>query len=48
VLVVNAIGGLDFPLAMAISVIIITMMIGLLFVGHKLFDLTKILEPIKR
>lgn len=48
VLVVNAIGGLDFPLAMAISVIIITMMIGLLFIGHKLFDLTKILEPIKR
>lgn len=48
VLVVNAIGGLDFPLAMAISVIIIVMMIGLLYLGHRLFDLTKILEPIKR
>ena len=48
VIVVNAIGGLDFPLAMAISVVMIGMMIGLLLLGHRLFDLTKILEPIKR
>ena len=48
VIVVNAIGGLDYPLAMAISVLLIGMMIALLFVGHWLFDLTKILEPIKR
>ena len=48
VIIVNAIGSLDFPLAMAISVIMIGMMLGLLFLGHKLFDLTKILEPINR
>ena len=45
---VNAIGGLDYPLAMAISVLLIGMMIALLYVGHRLFDLTKILEPIKK
>ena len=48
VIVVNAIGGLDYPLAMAISVVMMAMMIGLLYLGHRLFDLTKILEPIKR
>lgn len=48
VIVVNAIGGLDYPLAMAISVVMMVMMIGLLYLGHRLFDLTKILEPIKR
>ncbi len=48
VIVTNAIGGLDYPLAMAISVMMMTMMAGLLYLGHRLFDLTKILEPIKR
>ena len=45
-IVTNAIGGLDYPLAMAISVMMMTMMAGLLYLGHRLFDLTKILEPI--
>ena len=48
VIVTNAIGGLDYPLAMAISVIMMTLMIGLLYLGHRLFDLTRILEPIRR
>ena len=48
VIVTNAIGGLDYPLAMAISVIMMAMMIGLLYLGHRLFDLTRILEPIRR
>ena len=48
VIVVNAIGGLDYPLAMAISVIMMTMMGALLYIGHRLFDLTRILEPIRR
>ncbi len=46
-LIVNqAIVALDFPLAMAISTIMIATLIALLYVGHRLFDLTKILEPI--
>ncbi len=46
-LIVNqAIVALDFPLAMAISAIMITTLMILLYVGHRLFDLTKILQPI--
>jgi len=41
----QAITALDFPLAMAISAIMMTTLLGLLFLGHKLFDLTKILSP---
>lgn len=48
IIVLNSIAALDFPLAMAISVVMMALMIGLLYLGHKLFDLTKILEPIKR
>ncbi len=42
----QAITALDFPLAMAISTIMILTLIALLYVGHRLFDLTKVLEPI--
>ena len=46
-LIVNqAITALDFPLAMAISAIMITTLMLLLYIGHRLFDLTKTLEPI--
>jgi ABC-type spermidine/putrescine transport system permease subunit I len=46
-LIVNqAIVALDFPLAMAISTIMIATLAILLLIGHWLFDLTKILEPI--
>ena len=46
-LIVNqAITALDFPLAMAISAIMILTLMILLYIGHRLFDLTKILEPI--
>ncbi len=46
-LIVNqAITALDFPLAMAISAIMMLTLTLLLYVGHRLFDLTKILEPI--
>lgn len=46
-LIVNqAIVALDFPLAMAISTIMIATLVALLYIGHRLFDLTKILEPI--
>ena len=46
-LIVNqAISALDFPLAMAISAIMIATLIALLYIGHRLFDLTKILQPI--
>jgi ABC-type spermidine/putrescine transport system permease subunit I len=46
-LIVNqAIVALDFPLAMAISTIMIVTLVALLYIGHRLFDLTKILEPI--
>ncbi len=47
-LVVNAIAALDFPLAMAIAAIMVLVMVVLLLIGHWLFDLTKLLEPIKR
>ena len=42
----QAITALDFPLAMAISTIMILTLIALLYIGHRLFDLTKVLEPI--
>jgi len=46
-LIVNqAIVALDFPLAMAISAIMILTLTLLLYIGHRLFDLTKILQPI--
>lgn len=46
-LVVNAIAALDFPLAMAIAAILVAMMVVLLWIGHRMFDLTKLLEPFK-
>jgi ABC-type spermidine/putrescine transport system permease subunit I len=42
----QAIAALDFPLAMAISAIMIATLMLLLYIGHRLFDLTKILDPI--
>ena len=46
-LIVNqAIVALDFPLAMAISAIMIATLTLLLYIGHRLFDLTKVLQPI--
>ncbi len=46
-LIVNqAIVALDFPLAMAITVIMMATLVALLYLGHRLFDLTRILQPI--
>ncbi len=46
-LIVNqAIVAIDFPLAMAISAIMMATLMLLLYIGHRLFNLTKILEPI--
>jgi len=45
-IVTQAIVALDFPLAMAISTIIMATLLGLLYLGHRLFNLTKILTPI--
>ena len=46
-LIVNqAIVALDFQLAMATSAIVIFTRVILLYIGHRLFDLTKILQPI--
>ncbi|NIR31429.1 MAG: ABC transporter permease [Gammaproteobacteria bacterium] len=42
----QAIIALDFPLAMAVSAIMMATLLGLLYLGHRLFDLTRILEPI--
>jgi len=42
----QAIAALDFPLAMAVSAIMMTTLLALLYIGHKLFDLTRILSPI--
>ena len=42
----QAIVALDFPLAMAVSTIMILTLVLLLYIGHRLFDLTKVLEPI--
>lgn len=44
----QAIVALDFPLAMAVSAIMISTLLGLLYIGHRLFDLTQVLEPGKR
>ncbi len=41
----QAIIALDFPLAMAVSAIMMVTLLGLLAIGHRLFNLTKILEP---
>jgi ABC-type spermidine/putrescine transport system permease subunit I len=41
----QAIVALDFPLAMAINAIMMVTLLGLLYIGHRLFDLTRILEP---
>jgi ABC-type spermidine/putrescine transport system permease subunit I len=42
----QAIAALDFPLAMAVNAIMMTTLLGLLYIGHRLFDLTRILSPI--
>jgi ABC-type spermidine/putrescine transport system permease subunit I len=42
----QAIAALDFPLAMAISAIMMGTLLALLYIGHRLFDLTRILDPI--
>jgi len=42
----QAIIALDFPLAMAVSAIMMATLMGLLYLGHRLFNLTRILEPI--
>jgi ABC-type spermidine/putrescine transport system permease subunit I len=42
----QAIVALDFPLAMAISAIMMATLLGLLYLGHRMFNLTKILSPI--
>ncbi len=42
----QAIVALDFPLAMAISTIMVATLVALMYIGHRLFNLTKILEPI--
>ena len=44
----QAIVALDFPLAMAVSAIMISTLLALLYIGHRLFDLTHVLEPAKR
>ncbi|MEC7258825.1 MAG: ABC transporter permease [Pseudomonadota bacterium] len=42
----QAITALDFPLAMAVSAIMMATLMALLWIGHRLFDLTKILSPL--
>ncbi|MEE9158700.1 MAG: ABC transporter permease subunit, partial [Gammaproteobacteria bacterium] len=42
----QAIAALDFPLAMAVGAIMMTTLLFLLYVGPKLFNLTRILTPI--
>ena len=42
----QAIAALDFPLAMAVSAIMTGTLLGLLYIGHRFFDLTRILDPI--
>lgn len=42
----QAISALDFPLAMAVSAIMTGTLLGLLYIGHRFFDLTRILSPI--
>ena len=42
----QAITALDFPLAMAVSAIMMATLMTLLWIGHRLFDLTRILTPL--
>ncbi len=42
----QAIIALDFPLAMAISAIMVLTLMGLLYVGHRLFNLSRVLAPL--
>lgn len=42
----QAITALDFPLAMAVSAIMMSTLMALLYIGHRLFDLTHILDPV--
>jgi len=42
----QAISALDYPLAMAVSAIMMSTLLLLLYIGHRLFDLTRILSPI--
>ncbi len=42
----QAITALDFPLAMAVSAIMMGTLMLLLYIGHRLFNLTHILDPI--
>ena len=42
----QAIRALDFPLAMAVSAIMMTTLLALLYLGHRIFNLTRILTPI--
>lgn len=42
----QAISALDYPLAMAVSAIMMTTLLALLYLGHRLFNLTRILSPI--
>ena len=42
----QAISALDFPLAMAVSAIMTATLMLLLYIGHRLFDLTHILDPV--
>jgi ABC-type spermidine/putrescine transport system permease subunit I len=42
----QAIVALDFPLAMAVNAIMMTTLMALLWLGHRLFDLTRVLTPL--
>ncbi|WP_202913020.1 ABC transporter permease [Acuticoccus sediminis] len=42
----QAIIALDFPLAMAISAIMVFTLMGLLYLGHRLFNLSRLLAPL--
>jgi ABC-type spermidine/putrescine transport system permease subunit I len=42
----QAIVALDFPLAMAVNAIMMTTLMALLYAGHRLFDLTRVLTPL--
>jgi len=42
----QAISARDFPLAMAVSAIMMTTLLSFLYLGHRLFNLTRILTPI--
>ncbi|UOM35560.1 ABC transporter permease [Acuticoccus sp. I52.16.1] len=42
----QAIIALDFPLAMAISAIMVVTLMGLLYLGHRVFNLSRLLAPL--